>query len=519
MAPLKEKKMSDRPNIVFLLNDHQVYYRHGWDKGPKIQRPHFGRLASQGVVFNRAYTACPLCGPARRTMLTGLLPHNHGELKNDIDHPFDRETYLDTLSDGGYRNYYYGKWHAGPGTAHDHHCEGFNYPSYSNPYTKPEYHEYLKKRGLPQAEHLIERNFWPKVFYAGRPFYRKFTNPMRVGELYKCVEEWCNEHASGVTVTPKETHETFFLADLACDKLRELASSKDSRPFALRLDFWGPHQPYFPSQEFADMYHPEDIPEYGNFHDDLKNKPEIYRKELNLPLNEKGELIIPNPLPWSEWQKVLARAYAHVTMVDAAGGMILDTLDELGMVNNTLVIWTTDHGDALACHGGHFDKSSYMPEEMVRIPMAIRWPGQIAPGQKSNSLVSNLDVAPTVLDAAGCSFHSEVDGASLIPLCMNQAKGWRTDQMCETHGHPLDHLGRLVVTDRFKYIANQGQMNELYDLEKDPYELTNLIDDPSQENLLSDMKARLSDWQSKTRDKPFAAMVTSGEKSHQFDHR
>jgi len=400
-------------------------------------------------------------------------------------HPFDRETYLDILADGGYRNYYYGKWHAGPGTAHDHHCEGFSYPGYGNPYTTPEYYEYLKKRGLLPAKHLIETSFESKVFFTGS-----------VGS------------ACGVTITPKETHETFFLANLACDKLRELASSKDSRPFSLRVDFWGPHQPYFPSQEFADMYNPEDIPEYGNFGDDLKNKPGLYREQFHFPLGEEGRLIVPSPLPWSEWQRWLARAYAHITMVDAAGGMILDTLDELGMANNTLVIWMTDHGDALACHGGHFDKGSYMPEEMVRIPMVIRWPGQIAPGQESDRLVSNLDLVPSILDVAGLSFHDEVDGASLIPLCTGQTSEWRADLMCETYGHRIDHIGRLVVTDRFKYIANMNQMDELYDLEKDPYELVNLIDDPAQGDVLSNMKARLWDWQRKTHDSTFATMVT-----------
>ena len=319
--------------------------------------------------------------------------------------------------------------------------------------------------------------------------------------MYKCEGAWCNEHAAGITVTPTETHEAFFLASLACDKLRELAESKTDDPFALRVDFWGPHQPYFPSQEFADMYRSEDIPEYGNFRDELKSKPEIYRTENNVPLNENGKLIIPNPLPWREWQKVLARAYAHVTMVDAAGGVILDALDELGLADNTLVIWTTDHGDALACHGGHFDKRSYMPEEMVRIPMAIRWPGVIPPGQKSTQLVSNLDVAPTILDAADLRFQDEVDGASLIPLCTGKASQWREDVMCETHGHGEEHIGRLVVTDRYKYVANRGQMDELYDLANDPYELVNLIDDPEHKDVPSEMKARLSEWQRKTADK------------------
>ena len=154
--------MAKRPNILFLLNDHQAYYRHGWDRGPAVMRPHFDRLASEGVSVSRAYTASPLCGPARRSMLTALYPHNHGEIKNDTGHPFDRPAYLDILAENGYTNYYYGKWHAGPGTAHDHHCQGFSYPSYNNPYNKPEYLQYLEQRGLPPAEHLIERTFWPE---------------------------------------------------------------------------------------------------------------------------------------------------------------------------------------------------------------------------------------------------------------------------------------------------------------------------------------------------------------------
>ncbi|MGD8240211.1 MAG: sulfatase-like hydrolase/transferase [Armatimonadota bacterium] len=486
--------MSDRPNIAFLLNDHQVYYRHGWDDGPNIQRPHFDRLAAGGVVFDRAYAACPLCGPARRTMLTGLYPHTHGELKNDSNHPFDRETYLDILADGGYRSYYYGKWHAGEGTAYDHGCEGFSYPSYNNPYTKPEYREYLAAGGLPEHEVLIERNFWPPVGRDGRP------SPMQAGERYKCEGSWCNEHASGLTVTPTETHEAFFLADLACGRLQDLAASASHQPWALRVDFWGPHQPYFPTREFADLYSAEDIPEYPSFRDDLSTKPEIYRSEGNHPISEDGKLISPNPLPWPEWQKVLARAYAHVTMVDAAGGMILDALDELGLADNTLVLWTTDHGDALACHGGHFDKRSYMPEEMIRIPMAMRWPGRVAPGRVSQSLVSNLDVAPTILDAAGLGFADEVDGASLVPLGTDANADWREDVVCETHGHGEEHLGRAVVADRYKYVANKGQMDELYDLAEDPYEMVNLIADPACGDVLSDMQQRLSRWQEGTSD-------------------
>jgi len=478
----------NRPNIVFLLNDHQLYYRHGWDAGPRPQRPHFDRLASGGVEFTRAYTACPLCMPARRTMLTGVFPHNHRLLQNDETQvPSAHEVYLDVLARAGYRNYYFGKWHAGPGDAHDHGCEGFSYTSYNNPYTKPEYKAYLEERGLPPAGHLIERVFaqWRK------------RKPMRVGEVYRCEDVWCNEHASGLTVTPKETHEAFFLANLACDALRQAAH--DGGPFALRVDFWGPHQPYFPTKEFADLYDPATIPEYGNFGDDLAKKPDVYRREWNQPMSDNGRIILPSALEWSEWQKVLARCYAHVTMVDAAGGLILDALDELGLAEDTFVIWTTDHGDALACHGGHFDKASYMPEEMMRVPMAVRWPGRIERGQRSEQLVSLIDVAPTILDVAGTPSDGAVDGLSLLPICTGDAE-WRDDLMGETHGHGEDVEGRMLVTDRYRYVATRGQMHELYDLEKDPYELTNLIEDAAHTDTLADLRRRLRAWQEMTHD-------------------
>ena len=484
--------MPTKPNIVFLLNDHQAYYRHGWDTGPKVRRPQFDRLAAEGIGFHRAYTACPLCGPARRTMLTGLFPHNHGEIKNDSNHPYDRPVYLDALAAGGYRNYYYGKWHAGAGTAMDHHCQGFNYPSYNNPYTKPEYERYLAERGLPQPQVRIEQMFWA-------------IEGVRRGDLYRQRARWCNEHACGILTTPKETHEAFFLANLACDKLRELAADGDGRAFSLRVDFWGPHQPYFPTREYADMYDPRAIPEYGNFRDDLTTKPEIYRLETSDGLQDSGRIILPSPKPWGEWQEVLARSYAQTTLVDDAGGLVLDTLDELGLADNTLVIWTTDHGDALACHGGHFDKASYMPEEMIRVPLAVRFPGRIPAGRQSDALVSNIDVAPTMLDAAGLAFADDVDGESLLPLCEGRGGAWRDDLMCETYGHHQDHVGRVVLTDRFKYVANRGDMDELYDLTEDPYEMTNRIDEAAYGEVLADMQRRLAAWQ-RTRGDPETAL-------------
>lgn len=479
--------MSEKPNIIFLLNDHQLHYRHGWDEGPKIQRPHFDRLASQGVEFTRSYSACPLCAPARRTMLTGLFPHQHGQIRNGPDHPFDRQTYLEKIATDGYRSFYFGKWHAGPGTAHDFGCEGFSYPGYNNPYTKPEYEQYLRQRDLPKPVMAVHQNFGLTKWKPGDPFIPN--------------QKICAGYETGILETPDDTHEAFFLAHLACEQLRQLASEKDGKPFSLRVDFWGPHQPYFPTQRFADQYNPSDIPEYPSFKDDLSDKPAVYRRGNSCPFNDaKGNIIHPNPIPWSEWQRALALCYAHITMVDAAGGLILNTLDELGLTDNTLVIWTSDHGDALACHGGRFDKASYMPEEVLRVPFAMRFPGVIAPGQVRSELVSTVDIAPTILDAAGTRFDEPVDGESLLPVATSEGAPWRESLMCETHGHFEKHFGRAVIEANYKYIFNQGQTDELYDLLADPYEMTNLINSPVHQNTLKAMKSRLAQWQEKTGD-------------------
>ena len=145
----------------------------------------------------------------------------------------------------------------------------------------------------------------------------------------------------------------------------------------------------------------------------------------------------------------------------SAAGKILDAIKEHGFEENTIVIWTTDHGDALACHGGHFDKRSYMPEEMLRVPMAVRFPGKMPEGLVSNALVSNLDVAPTMLDAAGSAFKKDVD---------------------------------------YKYIYNDSQIEELYDLCLDPYEMNNLYKDKAMSDILQKMRHLLKQWAQNTGD-------------------
>lgn len=491
-----------KPNIIFIQNDHQAYYR--WQsaaEGPKPMRPNFDRLASEGACFDHAYCATPLCGPTRRTMLTGLFAHTHGQHHNYTDPPYKDEVYLDTLAEAGYENYYYGKWHAGPGAANDHGCKGFSYTNYGNPYIQPEYMEYLNRYRLPQAVHHIYR-------YFDVPEIREQGDWVGCADDvdYQCKSNWCGEHAVGITKTPKETHESFFLAALACEQLEQLAAKKEEgKPFSLRVDFWGPHQPHFPTQEFLDLYPQEsfDLPEYGNFRSKLEGKPEAYFRERSTPFGKDDKLIIPSPVSWEEWKEIIRRCFAHISMIDAAGGLILDKIKELGLDDNTLIIWTTDHGDALASHGGHFDKGSYLCEEVMRIPCAIKWKGMIPAGQVREELISTIDYPVTILDAAGTKFtKNRVHGRSLLPLLTGESVQWREDLMAQTFGHGYgDELdSRLVVCGDYKYIATRGHRSELYHLKEDPFELQNLIENPAYAEKSEEMRSRLISWQEQTED-------------------
>lgn len=315
-------------------------------------------------------------------------------------------------------------------------------------------------------------------------------------------------------MTPKETHEAFFLANMACDKLEELAKQPQDEPFALRVDFWGPHQPFFPTQEFLDWYEPEKIEEYPSFRNDLHDKPFTLKMEANRPLGDGENIIYPNPLPWSEWQKILAHCYAHISMLDAAGGMIVDKIKELGLDENTLIIWSTDHGDAIACQGGHFDKDSHMAQEVMRVPLAMNWKHVIPAGQTKSELVFTCDIPATIMDAANMTFEKPIDGESLLPLAKGEPAKWRSSLMCETYGHGygVTIIGRMVTDGRYKYVCTEDGLDELYDLEKDPYEQTNLAVLSEYETLKSKMREMLKENQKMTKDPvPLAQLLPKGE--------
>jgi len=484
--------MNKRPNILLLLNDHQAYYRHGWDGGVRPRIPSFDRLAAEGLRFDRAYCPTALCVPARRSLWTGLYPHNHGLYSNDESLPESPASWLFPLmAERGYRPFYYGKWHNGAMRLWKWGCGGFSMPGYGNPYQSAEYRRYCAELGIAEARCRVEADM--------------DCDPARSGDRDLKDLDFMRDKGSGLLLTPEESHEAFFLAHLAGEKLAELARCGSDEPWIMVVSFWGPHRPYLPTERYASMYRAEDIGEYPSFRADLSDKPASHRCEHNPVLQDgRGNLVQPSRMPWSWWQSQLARCYAHVTMVDAAGGRLLARLDELGLAAGTCVVWTTDHGDAVASHGGHGTKGPPMTEEIYRVPLAVRWPGTVEPGRSTGALVSHIDLAPTFLNLAASGNKgagARADGASLLPLLAGDADRVREDLMCEFQGLGIDlprrygkpeYHARALVTDRFKYVRTLSDLEELYDLEADPYQTTNLHRAQEHRALLRDLRRRLA---------------------------
>jgi len=475
---------ANKPNIVLIITDHHAWYRHQRPGEFEFSTPAFDRFCRQGVRFDRAYSVCPLCSPARASMMTGVYPSVHGLRCNTegnwlpgncIDFRSGQMLYSHHLSAAGYRNAYIGKWHCGHRRLPlDFGIEGWALPDYGNVYMSGAYKAYAEERGLGEARARIEHHL-------GRPEWQGQTLTLHDPSPWKFM------NGSGVLLGPPEAHEEQFVAHLAKEKLKELAASE--QPFSLVVSFWGPHQPYYPTEPFAGMIDPAGIPRYPSFDDDYSgNKP--LRHFIHRDLVHHG----PRSCwpEWSTWQEVVARCYEQELQLDAAVGEFLSALEGAELADDTLVMWVADHGDALASHGGLWDKSSTYIEEVARVPMAIRWPGRSSAGVSTSRLVSNMDVTATMLEAAGVSIPEGMASRSLLPLLADPAGAeWPDQVIAEHNGHGDDLLQRIVVTGRYKYVAALFDKDELYDLEQDPYELRNLVDSLDHANVAREMRRRL----------------------------
>jgi len=469
-----------KPNILFIITDHQAWHGHFTEGGiAPIKLPIWEAFCQKGVLFERAYTSAPICTPSRSSMMTGLYPSRHGLIFNTespnvpLSFKPGQKLYNHYLEEQGYCNAYIGKWHCDYyKSPQDFGCEGWSLQEYGKIYMSDKYKEYADKNGWGDAKAKIEYDL---------------NNPDWPGQILTLHNEspWHFMNGCGILQGPAEAHEEQFISRLCIEKLHKL--SKSDTPFSLVASFWGPHHAFFPSEEFAKKVDPKDIKKYPSFDQDIDILPPKY-----VAHRDKHHPGVKKIKDWSTWQIILARAYAQALQLDSAIGDLLNELKSLGLEENTMVIWCADHGDAVASHGGMWDKAGTMTQEVMRIPMAIRWPAGFQGGRIKKEFACNMDATATMLDAAGSEIPADMHSHSLLPLCKGDDFEWKDDLVLEHAGHgPSVLLQRMIVFKNFKYVAAEDKNNELYDLEKDPYELNNLINNPDYDDIKKDLFNRI----------------------------
>ncbi|MFW5744978.1 MAG: sulfatase-like hydrolase/transferase [Spirochaetota bacterium] len=434
------------PNILLIVTDQHRYDAIGVHGNPTIRTPHLDELARTGTDFTSNYTVCTLCTPARASLLTGAYPHDHGLLTNsDMINAVRAELFDwargfgEPLAHAGWNCGYVGKWHVGQERLpRDFGFEGMNIPGYGHLPNVAEYREYLRERGL-EAPQVVSR----------------------VGATGN----------AGTLSGPVEATEPYFLAEYTNEMLGRYSAARrrDGSPFLLWLNFWGPHAPYVCPEPYASMYDPASIEPWPSFEEDESEKPMCYRRMVPMEPNA------PPVIPWSDWSQMIAKYWGRTTLIDEQIGRILARLDELGEADNTIVIFTSDHGDTLGVHNGKTDKGPFAYEDTYHTSLIVRDPtSPDAPSTRSD-VTSIIDIASTVLDYASIDPLPDMRGRSLRPLLRSSGEvEWRDAVVTEWHGHQFLYSQRMLRHANWKYVFNPTDLDELYDLDADPNELTNL---------------------------------------------
>lgn len=441
-------------NYLLIGVDQLRFDTLGYNGNSVCATPNIDQLAAESFRFSKAYTTAPLCSPARASMFTGNYAFRHGMGTNcDMYHSMARELGDPTallhkkLKDEGYRCGYIGKWHVGTELGPcDYGFEGQNVPGYGNCRDEEDYQAYLKQHGYSyEIENPIYYNPGDKTLQAG---------------IWNGADESTTE---------------YYLAERTIELLKEY--SEEEAPFFLTCQFWGPHGPHFPPTSHAGITDRSLIEPWTNMEDELAMKPAFVKRH-------RDHFYRKPPSDWEEWKEVIGLYYDFTTFIDLQIGRILEQLETLGLKENTVVMFTTDHGDMKGVHGGLIDKG-FLYEDAMHIPLLIRHPSY--EGDKDiDRFVYNMDLMPTAVAECGLDI-SQLDGKSLLPLLSGDDFD-RDSAYMEFHGIRFLYSQRTVLSeDGYKFIWSPGDMDELYDLNSDPGELSNLIDDES----FSEVRSRM----------------------------
>jgi arylsulfatase A-like enzyme len=443
------------PNILWVCSDQQRFDTIEGLNNPAVKTPHLRRLMQEAVTFTHAFVQNPVCSPSRASFLTGRYPHTAGLCSNGQRIRETERLVPRILSDFGYTCGLAGKLHLSPvagGRLEDRVDDGYSRFAWSHDITDQ----------------------WP-----GQNMWRVWLEQQGV--------KWpAHEHdPEGIAIDAKYM-QTAWCADRAIDFLR---SQRNFGPWLMSVNIYQPHHPFLPAKEFLDLYDPEKLPAPKYQPGELDNKPR-YQKGAQgnptFPFLKMDDLAR---------RKVTAAYYAMVSQVDQAFGRMLQALEDSGQAENTIVIFMSDHGEMLGDHGFYL-KGPHLYDQAIRVPLMIRWPKHYRAGVRCDSLVEMVDVAPTLLEAAGIPPVDGMQGRSLTPLLTGATTEHRDSIYTEFYDQRFQGVEpasvTMVRTESAKLSAYHSlDTGELYDLKKDPGEVHNLWADPNARPLKEEMMGRL----------------------------
>ncbi len=486
------QKQPEHPNIIFIMSDDHAFQAISAYGSVLNETPNIDRIAQEGMLFQNAFVTNSICAPSRAVILTGKYSHLNGVLDNRLEFDSTQVTFPKLLQEAGYQTAMIGKWHLKTTPM------GFDFwkvlPGQGNYYNP----DFLTSEGREQAEGYVtdiitdvaldwlkngrnpdkpfmmmyhhkapHRAWWPG------PDHLKTYNGITFPEPLTLFDDYSNRGTAAKEQEMTILHHMNPISDLKIKPENMDSMSRDD-PREIRAYKWG----YF---RMTDEQREQWDETYDPIVEEYRNNPPEGDEEL---------------LKW-KYQRYMYDYLSCIASVDDNVGRLLDYLDETGLADNTIVVYTSDQGFYLGEHGW-FDKR-FMYEESHKTPLLIRWPGTTQAGSVCEEMVLNLDFAETFLYAAGASIPENMQGQSIIPLLKGETPDtWRDAVYYHYYEYPAVHMVKRhygIRTDRYKLIHFYYDIDEweLYDLQEDPHELNNLYGKEGYDEITADLKAKLEE--------------------------
>lgn len=437
---------ASKPNILLLLPDQMRASAMGCDGNVDVKTPNIDQLAAEGIRFRRTYANVPVCCPARAILMTGTYPHINGMVANDLRLREDQLTIAERLRDAGYRTGFIGKWHLDGGPREP----GFVPPG-------------PRRQGFE--------------FWAAYECHHKHFEP-----------DYFRDTAEKITI---QKFEPIASCDFAVEFLQ---SQPKDQPFFLTVQMGPPHDPYGAPEEYMKRYDPEKLTPNKSWQPGSESRPTPKAGLRRGPLANRFV-----PLGGKE---EIAAYYAAISVIDEQVGRLLSVLKETGADDNTIILFTSDHGDMLGDHGLRRKRKPH--DESARVPGIIRWPAKVPKGQVVDTLFSHIDMAPTLLSLAGMPVPAEMQGSDLAKV----ARGETTDGpdavllqiFVPFRPDGITAPWRGIITADHTYARYENEPWLLFDDKADPHQMKNLVDDPASAELQKRLDSQLATQMQKNAD-------------------